>query len=78
MGGAGIVGGVGVGMVTDTAGLSTEAPGTYPRDSPLAPFLTGSHHAMSLEQRLLWVYEHVWLVSVVVLEIVSVGLLARA
>ena len=42
IGGGGIVGGVGVGMVIDTAGLSTEAPGTYPRDSPLAPLLTGA------------------------------------
>ena len=37
MGGAGMVGGAGVGMVTDTAGLDTEAPGTYPRDSLDSP-----------------------------------------
>ena len=41
MGGAGIVGGVGVGMVTDTAGLDTEAPGTCPRGSPLPLLLVG-------------------------------------
>ena len=41
IGGAGIVGGVGVGMVTDTAGLDTEAPDTYPRGSPLPLLLVG-------------------------------------
>ena len=41
IGGAGMVGGVGVGMVTDTAGLDTEAPGTYSRGSPLPPLLVG-------------------------------------
>ena len=46
MGGAGMVGGVGVGMLAITAGLSTEAPGTYPRDSPLAPRLTGVSRAV--------------------------------
>ena len=33
--GAGILGGVGVGIATDTAELDTEASGTYSRDSPL-------------------------------------------
>ena len=41
IGGAGKVGGVGVGMLTDTAELDTEAPGTHPRGSPLPPFLFG-------------------------------------
>ena len=35
IGGAGKVGGVGVGVLTDIAGLDTEAPGTYSRGSPL-------------------------------------------
>ena len=42
IGGGGMVGGVGVGMVIDTAGLGTEAPDTCPKDSPLAPLLTGA------------------------------------
>ena len=36
-----MVGGVGVGMVTDIAGLDTEAPGTYSRGSPLPPLPVG-------------------------------------
>ena len=46
MAGAGMVGGVGVGMLAITAGLSTEAPGTYPGDSPFAPRLTGVSRAV--------------------------------
>ena len=38
---AGIVGGVGVCIETDMAELGTEAPGTYPRDSPFPPLLVG-------------------------------------
>ena len=41
IGGAGIVGGVGVCIETDMAELDAEAPGTYPRDSPVSPRLVG-------------------------------------
>ena len=41
IGGAGMVGGVGVGIATDTAELDTEAPGTYSRGSRLPPLLVG-------------------------------------
>ena len=41
IGGAGKVGGVGVGMFTDISGLDTEAPGTYARGSPPPSLLLG-------------------------------------
>ena len=41
IGGAGKVGGVGVGILTDTAELDTDAPGTYSRVSPLPPLPLG-------------------------------------
>ena len=41
IGGAGKVGGVGVGTLAVIAGLDTEAPGTYSRGSPLPPLLFG-------------------------------------